>query len=259
MSPAPGTLIFQCNVCGATCQWKLDELQRETASCSTCHSSPRVRAIVDVFARQVIGQSIPLPDFPDHGSLRGLGLTDSESYASRLAQKFNYQNTYFHQAPRLDIARDLEPSQLGSCDFVISSEIFEHVMPPVARAFENVFRLLKPGGLFVLTVPYGQQSQTIEHFPELNDFTIDKAEGRYVLTNRTREGLIQKFDRLVFHGGEGSTLEMRVFAECDLLRHLAAAGFSEVKIHQESSFKYGIWWPQPWSRPISARKPKILS
>ena len=256
MTPAPGTLTFQCNVCGGACQWNLDELQRETPSCAACLSSPRVRAIVDILARNFIGESIPLPDFPDRGSMQGLGLTDSESYATRLARKFDYQNTYFHQSPRLDIGGVLDPTQFESYDFLISSEVFEHVTPPVARAFENVFRLLKPGGLLVLTVPYGKQPETIEHFTELNDFTIDETEGHYVLTNRTRSGVIQKFDQLVFHDGPGTTLEMRVFSEADLLQHLATAGFSDIKFHHEPVFQYGIWWPQPWSRPISARKPK---
>jgi hypothetical protein len=47
---------------------------------------------------------------------------------------------------------------------------------------------------------------------------------------------------------------MRVFAEADLERQLAAAGFTEITIHRQPYFRYGIWWPQPWSWPISARK-----
>ena len=188
--------------------------------------------------------------------MRGLGLTDSENYASRLAQKFDYHNTYLHQEPYLDITAELSSDQLGSYDFVISSEIFEHVRPPVARAFENVFRLLRPGGLFILTVPYGLQPETIEHFPELHDFSVAEVDGKHVLTNITRGGAVQKFDRLVFHGGPGTTLEMRVFAECDIIRHLTSVGFLNVAIHREPLFQFGIWWPQQWSRPISARKPK---
>lgn len=255
MSLTPGTLAFQCNICGADCQFPLDNLSRETPSCPSCHSSPRTRAIVDIIARKLIGHSLPLPQFPEHDSRRGLGLTDSENYASRLVQKFDYHNTYLHQEPRMDITAELEPEQMDSCDFVSSSEIFEHVLPPVAQAFENVYRLLKPGGLFVLTVPYGLQSETTEHFPDLYDFSIAEVNGVHVLTNRTRDGKVQTFDRLVFHGGPGTTLEMRVFAERDLIRRLTAAGFSEVVIHREANFQFGIWWPEPWSRLISARKP----
>jgi SAM-dependent methyltransferase len=155
----------------------------------------------------------------------------------------------------LDIAAEVSPALWGSNDFVISSDVFEHVLPPVARAFDNVSRLLKPGGLFILTVPFGTQPKTIEHFPELHDFKIVETDGNYVLTNVTREGVVQRFDRLVFHGGPGTTLEMRVFAEGDLIKHLAAAGFLEIEVHRNPLFQYGIWWAGPCSFPISARKP----
>jgi SAM-dependent methyltransferase len=186
-------------------------------------------------------------------------MTDSENYASRLMEKFNYRNTYFHQEPRLDIASDLDAALLGENDFVIASEVFEHVQPPVARAFDNVFRLLKPGALFILTVPFGPQEKTIEHYPDLHDFRIAESEGKYVLRNTTREGLVQTFDHLIFHGGPGTTLEMRVFSERDLIQHLTAAGFSEIEVHRRPFFEHGIWWEAPCSFPISARKRTLRS
>jgi hypothetical protein len=50
-------------------------------------------------------------------------------------------------------------------------------------------------------------------------------------------------------------LEMRVFAERDLIQHLTDAGFQRITIHRSPDFASGIWWPQPWSVPITARKP----
>ncbi|MGI8890879.1 MAG: methyltransferase domain-containing protein [Chthoniobacterales bacterium] len=185
-------------------------------------------------------------------------MSDS-NYAVGLAEKFDYQNTYFHRSPHLDIAADLTEAQMGLYDFVISSEIFEHVLPPVDHAFRNVHRLLKPGGLLILTVPYGLKADTTEHFPQLHDFTITGDGDHRILTNRTRTGEIEKFENLVFHGGVGATLEMRVFCEQDLVRRLVQAGFSEITLHQESVLEYGIVWPQLWSRPISAVKPSSLS
>lgn len=251
---APEILVFQCNVCGATCQFPLEKLDRETDSCARCRSTPRIRAIVDILARHLIGRSMPLPQFPDHAPLRGIGLTDSENYASRLAEKFDYQNTYLHQEPQFDIIAPLSSDRLGAYDFVIASEIFEHVPPPVSRAFENACRLLKPGGLFVMTVPYGTQQETVEHFPELNEFTISEADGTHILINRTRQGAVQRYDQLVFHGGPGSTLEMRIFSQPDLAQHFADAGFAEVTFYRDPVLRYGIDWPQSWSRPITARK-----
>jgi hypothetical protein len=251
-----GALIFQCNVCGAPCRTVLAELQREQASCAVCGSTPRARAIVNMLTSGLFGTSLPLPDCPVAKGIVGLGLSDWDGYARRLAEKFCYTNTYYHQEPRLDICA-LDHGREQSCDFLISSEVFEHVEPPVSRAFVNAHRLLKPGGLLLLTTPYMPSSYlpaTIEHFPDLYDHSVAQDEtGRYVLTNRTRDGVVQRFDKLVFHGGPGATLEMRVFAEDDLLNHLSAAGFSRVEIHREPVFKYGIYWPQPWSLPIAAR------
>lgn len=211
--------------------------------------------MIDVLSRSLTGQSLTISNFPPRKEIRGLGLTDPHSIASRLAEKFDYQNTYFHQSPHLDIAAELDPARLNSYDFVISSEVFEHVVPPVSRAFANTFGLLKPGGLLVLTVPYGIQQSTIEHFPRLHDFTIEKTNNGFILKNRTQEGTTEIFEHLVFHSGPGTTLEMRVFSEDDLLRRLADAGFTGIEIHRPTQFRFGIWWPQAWSLPISARKP----
>ncbi len=48
------------------------------------------------------------------------------------------------------MGRALDPKLEGQLDFVISSDVFEHVPPPVDIAFENTRRMLRPGGLFVL-------------------------------------------------------------------------------------------------------------
>jgi SAM-dependent methyltransferase len=197
-----------------------------------------------------------LTDFPVNREITGLGMSDWEGYADRLAEKFFYTNTYYHKEPRLDISKSVPPRLVQSSDFVISSEVFEHIAPPVLRAFQNTFELLKPGGVFVLTVPYGNQLETVEHFPDLYDFTIVADKDTYRLENVTRSGEVQEFHDLVFHGGAGATLEMRVFAEAALLEHLAEAGFEEIIVHREPDFLHGIWWPEPWSLPLSARRPR---
>jgi SAM-dependent methyltransferase len=246
---------FVCNVCGERSWVPGAQLQRETASCETCGSSPRARAIIRVLSLGLFGKNLLLPDFPVSRELSGLGMSDWEGYAVRLAEKFRYTNTYYHKEPRLDISNPEVPKSLiQSSDFIISSEVFEHVVPPVRRAFENTFTMLKPGGILVLTVPYGIQTKTIEHFPDLYDFTIIADNGSYRLENVTRSGEVQEFHDLIFHGGPGATLEMRVFGEAALLQDLAAAGFEEITVHRTPDFPHGIWWPEPWSLPISARR-----
>jgi SAM-dependent methyltransferase len=253
--PQPGTLFFQCNICGELCTAELDLLAREVKSCSRCSSSPRTRALIRALSTGLFQQNLIICEFPDRKDLKGLGFTDTESYARRLAQKFDYVNTYFHQEPRLDIASDdIAPDHRETYDFIISSEVFEHVIPPIQAAFEHVHQMLKPGALFVLTVPYGHQPDIIEHFPELYEFSIVQQDGVFELHNITRSGSCQTFRDLVFHGGRGSTLEMRVFSFSGLLQLLHAAGFESVTVHSTPDFRHGIWWPQPWSLPITAKK-----
>lgn len=230
-------------------------MDRETPTCQACGSNARVRAVIQVLSMELFHENLLLPDFPTRREIRGLGMTDWEGYAVKLFEKFDYQNTYYHEEPKLDIAAaSIAPEFMGK-DFIISSDVFEHVAPPVSRAFENVWKMLKPGGLFILTVPYGHQRETIEHFPELNEFNVVERDGSFVLRNKTSTGVVQEFNDLVFHGGPGATLEMRVFSETALIQHLKDAGFANIKVQRAADLVHGIWWPEPWAFPMSARRP----
>ena len=123
----PGTLFFQCNICGTLCTVELASLARRAKSCPTCDSSPRTRALIRTLSNCLFQENLILSEFPIRKDIKGLGLTDPEGYASQLKQKFDYVNTYFHQEPRLDIASDsIAPEQRQVYDFIISSEVFEH-------------------------------------------------------------------------------------------------------------------------------------
>jgi predicted O-methyltransferase YrrM len=249
-----GTLEFQCNVCGEQSRVRLADLQREIPSCGSCRSTPRLRAIISALSRELFGTSMPIHEFPVRRDLTGIGLSDWGGYASRLAEKLSYTNTFFHTEPMLDITgvdRDLE----GAYDFVISSEVFEHVVPPVSTAFENLLRLLRPGGVTVFTVPYGLGDTTVEHYPDLHSYEVVEDDGRPVVRNVTRDGRVEVFADPVFHGGPGETLELRQFCESDLVQHFRSAGFSSVEILSEPDLDYGVFWPEPYSHVIVARAP----
>ena len=253
-SREPGTLCFQCNICGTNSLAQLHRLRREDVSCSTCGSTPRARAVIRVLSLGLFGKNLALTDFSTRRAIRGLGMTDWEGYANRLSGKFSYRNTYYHREPRLDISATEIAADFMANDFIISSEVFEHVAPPVNRAFENVSKMLNPGGLFILTVPYGSNKETIEYFPDLYDFTIERRDETVALKNKTKEGTLQEFKNVVLHEGAGLTLEMRVFSEDDLVQYLKDAGFHAIKVHSEPDFVHGIWWPYRYAFPISARK-----
>jgi SAM-dependent methyltransferase len=244
---------FTCNLCGAANRLPAG-FDREQPSCSACSSNVRMRGLLRALSLELFGVNLTLPEFPRVKSLRGLGTSDGVQYADTLAAQFDYRNTFYDREPRFDIANTSAVEQ-GRHDFLISSEVFEHVMPPVETAFENAFRLLKPAGVLLLTVPYSLEATTAEHFPALHEFGIARVGGRMVLVNRTRAGETQVFDNLKFHVSFGGpSLEMREFSECDLRGALQAAGFPEVRIYSEEFPPYGILHTESCSFPIAARK-----
>jgi SAM-dependent methyltransferase len=180
-------------------------------------------------------------------------MSDPESFAARLAEKLGYTNTFYHRVPLLDIAHP-GPEQLGCYDFIVSSEVMEHVPPPVEQSFANLCRLLKPDGVLLLTVPYRAVGEHEEHFPELYEYGLTSLGGRTVLVNRRRDGSTEVFDDIRFHGGDGSTLEMRVFTEASLKQTLLDAGFTSVRVAVDSIPEFGIEHGESNSLPIVARK-----
>ena len=250
---APEAIVpFRCNLCGTRNVVAFAQLARETPSCAGCGSTVRFRAIAHVLTTELFGADATVVDLPKRKDIVGIGLSDAPAYALPLARKFRYTNTYFHTEPRVDIA-NVPPEMCGRYDFLIASDVFEHVAPPVSRAFVNARRILKPGGVFVFTVPFELEGDTVEHFPDLADFRTVEANGRWTLYNRTRDGRDEAFGDLVFHGGTGTTLEMRVFSRAALEREFDEAGFSSVRVAAEPCLARGIVWPDSWSVPMVAR------
>jgi SAM-dependent methyltransferase len=211
-----------------------------------------MRAIIRILSLELFGKSLAIPDFPIRHDIVGMGMSDWEEYAERLKHKLNYRNTYYHKEPKLDIISI--PSDLeGKFDFIISTDVFEHVEPPISIAFENTRNFLKPNGVFIFSVPYLKEGKTIEHFPELYRYEIIKNNDSCFLKNITRNGVEQIYNHLVFHGGEGTSLEMRSFSESSLMEEFLKAGFKNVEIYRDQDLKYGIRWEIDWSLPIAAR------
>ena len=245
-----GSLLrFTCNVCNSPCS--VETLDREIPSCRKCRSNVRFRWAVQALSTGLFGRSLPLKEFPRNRKIRGIGLSDWGPIAKPLAKRFDYKNTFLHREPRLDIMNP--PAGAGPYDFIIATEVLEHVPPPVQNAFDNLADLLKPDGFVVFSSPWESTGDTHEHFPELFEWEVMKFRGDYALLNRTRDGRLEAFENLVFHDGPGETLEIRVFSKDGLLANCKAAGFESVMA--ENNPAHGIVWDD-WSRGMILRKMK---
>ncbi len=241
---APKVIEYCCNICGGKNQLETENFQRELALCKQCGANARFRGIIYVLSG-LIGEKLDLPlrKWSRRRQVRGIGMSDWPGYANLLRSKFNYENTFFDRRPKLDILNP-EEKHIEKYDFVISTDVFEHIVAPVQRGFDNLFRLLKPGGNLVLSVPTTRIAHTVEHFPDLYEFEFYDFYGRKILVNRDASGHFQLYHNLVFHGGEGSTLEMRRFCEADVIDRLTRAGFEKIQVHDQPQLSIGYYWPE---------------
>lgn len=245
---------FTCNICCARNTLPAQPFQREAPSCASCGSSVRVRGLLHALSKELLGASLALPDFPRVRSLCGLGVSDGPLYSERLREKLDYRNTFYDREPRLDL---LNPpaGDIGRYDFVLASEVFEHVPAPVEGAFSSALRLLKPNGVLVFTVPYSLDPGTAEHFPAIGQFGLAQVGGRTVLVNRSPDGRLDATDDVLFHVGcAGPAPEMREFSEAGLRATVGAAGFSEFRVYSDDYPEFGIVQAETWSLPIAARR-----
>ena len=257
-SDGKADVTFTCNLCGHTVSVPVAMVaERETCSCYHCGSTQRMRWLVHLLSTALYGRSLPIPEFPASG-LKGIGMSDPYAIASGLQKKINYTNTFFHRPPRLDVT-DPKVVKQGPYDFIISSDVLEHVAPPIGVAFEQLYKLLNPGGFLILTVPFKTDViDTIEHFPNLFDYKLVKRGNQRALINTTINGEEELFENLIFHGGAGTTLEMREFSMGNLLANLSGAGFVEIEFLTDDYHDLGIIQQPDNSPALTARRPQQL-
>jgi hypothetical protein len=183
----------------------------------------------------------PLSTAPTKKHVRGVGMSDGISYASQLERVFDYTNTYYHTDPQLDITSAHSCGSYRDLDFIISSDVLEHVAPPVSTTLVNMRGMLKKGGILFLTAPYVEGYETIEHYPQLHKYNIVNSHNEYAVLNETRSGEIELHRNPVFHGGPGSVLELRIFGEGDLLSMLRWASF-QPEVLEANIPQVGYYW-----------------
>jgi SAM-dependent methyltransferase len=249
----PSVLRFVCNITGDKVELNTSDIKYEREGILYEWYNSRTRAIVYMLSNKLFGKSIPLSKFPPMEHLTCIGMSDNILLGNRLSDIFNYTNTYYHMEPKLDIY-DCE-NHYDKYDFMISSDVFEHInpYPGLDIAFKNLYRMLKDDGFIIFSVPFVYNETTIEHYPNLYNYKIvyevdgngKDGKGEYILYNRTLDGKYETFRNLIFHGGPGSTLELRLFCQKDLIDRFTNAGFRKITFLDPDDIdinEHGIYW-----------------
>jgi len=254
-------MSFTCNITGIKFNLSDEEKHRELGG--RFGFNCRFRAICYIFCKIFYGECKIMDNLEENKSIKGIGMSDS-GWAKILEQKFNYINTFYHTSPYLDIYNNEHLKNYNDLDFIISSDVFEHIntYPSVQIAFDNLYRMLKCGGHIIFSVPYTDDEHK-EHYSNLYDYKIEKNDNdEYVLYNKTIDNKIEIFTNLCFHGGPGTTLEMRVFSKKSIISFFEKSGFIDIKFYEinDDMNNYGIFWSRDNindnSLVISAKKPE---
>lgn len=228
--------MYCCNITGQNFDLNDNEKERELA-CRFGYNS-RFRAICYVFTESLYGANKIMCNLEKNTDIKGFGMSDNV-LVNILNEKFNYTSA------QLDIYNEDDVKNHSELDFIISSEVFNHITPypSLQSAFDNLYKMLKNGGHLIFSVPYTNR-QHEEHFPNLYNYEIVKENNEYVLHNTTIDGNKEVFNNLIFHDGPGNNLEMRVFSRNTLMSFLDQSGFYDIRFHEitEDMNKHGIFW-----------------
>ena len=157
------------------------ETIRNHAICVRCRSSSRNRhvaiCIAQAFAARGIGR---LADFAQHPELLVLNTSSDTPLAHALGRAPNIVcSEYLDGVEPANRRTDVQNENLkrlsfadDTFDLVISEDVFEHVRDS-DRAFREVHRVLKPGGVHVFSIPFA--------FGRRTEALFDRVGGEIVL------------------------------------------------------------------------------
>jgi SAM-dependent methyltransferase len=217
------------------------------------HYTNRNRACAYVLSKMLFNEVIILRDIPENKNIKGIGMSET-CWISELEEKLSFINTYYDKEPFLDMYNENHIKNYCNLDFIISTDVFEHISPypNLQIAFDNLYKMLKPNGFIVFSVPY-QKNFHVEWFPNLCNYRIVKSDYKYALKkhyliNTRIDGVKEVYkNNVVFHNntdGKATSLEMRVFSKKSIEEYLKNSGFTELMFYEitEDMNKYGIYW-----------------
>jgi SAM-dependent methyltransferase len=163
--------IGRCTVCGRlTIIFCLDsESLRNSMICIFCRSASRNRHVAKAILG-IVGKGVAsIADIPAAGNVTIYNTATDDCFSRALKD----YGGYFSSCYKDGLATGTEISPRTSCqniealtyadssfDFVITEDVFEHVRHP-EKGFREIFRVLRPGGYHVFTIPFHFDRPTV--------------------------------------------------------------------------------------------------
>lgn len=190
----------QCNVCGKGSRffYQGSNSQRESLNCEHCNTSSRYRSISRGLLRAISEltglEAHSLTSLPYASGIK-LRIYDTQLpfYAELCAYPLpdmlkatDWIDVHLSQyRPKEPVGKTLLPGITnqnlecltfsdGSFDVVITSDVMEHVRLD-QRAHQEIYRVLKPGGIYIFTVPHSRaREETLTHVQIIDPDDVSK-------------------------------------------------------------------------------------
>lgn len=215
-----------CPLCGFRVLARFGDSEH-AIRCLRCGAGPATLSLVDVLQRH--GPDIArcaVYELSSRGPLFGY----LEKHAGRLVF-----SEYFDEVPPGEskdgvLCQDVQHLTFadGSFDLCTSTDVFEHV-PHDARAFRELHRVLRPGGMAVFTVPIRNGGRTVERA------ALDGDRLEHFLPAEYHDDHIRGTGRVFCYRNYGR----------DIVDRLRAAGFDDARIVDPDASR---WWG--YGRPV---------
>lgn len=150
----------KCSMCGRTLLIKLRNDDMSATRCVRCRASVTSMAIASVLEKRV-------PNWEDKEIYELSSRGPFFKFLHKRASHLTYSEYFDDVAPGAYKGavqcQDAQGLTYGDCSFDVCTctEVFEHI-PDDLKGFREIYRVLKPGGFFLFTVPLSDRKQTIE-------------------------------------------------------------------------------------------------
>ena len=151
-----------------------------------------------------------------------------------------------------DLDRDCIPTRDGVFDVVIFNEVFEHLRNDLIHSVREIFRVLKPGGILLLSTP------NLRSLAGLSNLLL-RHEAYAVMG-----GIYEQYSGVSRGGGTG---HVREYTVKEVANFLIKLGFSIERVIYRGCYPRPRWWHlltilKPDLKPffsLVARKPEMLN